>query len=635
MISDPTALRNLRQQLSATVRKVLTPPPNLSLSEWANENRVIGVGAGPLPGPYRWQTAPYQKELLDTAGDIRTRKMVLCMAAQTAKTTVVENIIAYFMACDPSPVMLVLPSERDAEIFSTTRLDTMIADTPCLKTLIKSKSTKDSGDTRFQKRFHGGSLELISAKSPSSFRGRSIRVMLCDEVDGYENTINEEGSPVDLAEKRTTTFWDRKFILTSTPTDLSVSRIWPEFLGGDQRYFYVPCPTCGHFQQLKFFYQLKWENDDPTTVYYECIDCGYHIREYHKHSMLSKGEWRAHTPDNPYPSFHLNALYSPLKDWETIVSEWLKVKGDHSSMKTFINLVLGEPWEDKKSKTTLEQLMEKAHKYDAPCPTGVGVLTAGVDVQRDRLEVAIWGWGHGEEAWLIDSHVIQHDPSNDAAWAELSRIIGTRYDTPSGKTIGLSAVAIDSGFATDFVYRYVSNYANPKVFAVKGSGTPGSRLISRVRHSTHKKNQPFYDVGTITAKDQIFLSYQNPPGPRSFHFPDDVEREVLEQLLSEVKVTKYKNMRPYDVWEPKSSSVRNEMLDCLVYALAALAFLNIYGDLQRLADGFKAVGSAPVPQVSPSAAPSPTLTTAAIQPKTQQKAPRFTYKPRFKPGSGW
>jgi len=322
-----------------------------------------------------------------------------------------------------------------------------------------------------------------------------------DEIDAYEMGI--EGDVIGRAEKRTQNYFNRKIILTSTPTDITVSQIWPQFLNGDRRFYYVKCPQCGVSQQLVFS-QLKFPNKSPEFVYYECANnqCAYQIQEVEKHQMLLDGFWQATEPDNTYPSFHLNALYSPWKSWKEIAREWIASEDDISKRKVFINTVLAEPWRDDKPETTIDELQKNCVVYDAPVPSGVGVLLMGVDVQKERLEAYVWGCGIGENWYLIDEHYIYSDPSNDATWQELFSYINKTYTTSNGKQMPLSLCAIDTGYASELVYRFVKNCHNNRIIAVRGSTTSQSRLISKPYYS--KDKTPFYYVGTETAKDSIY-----------------------------------------------------------------------------------------------------------------------------------
>lgn len=535
--------------------------------------------------------------------------------------------MAFFMAGSPSNILYLLPTDLDARVFSTTRLDQMIKDSPCLREIITSRYKKDSGETQHHKRYRGGSLELASAQSISKLRGRSVRVVLLDEVDAYK--VTDEGHPCDLAEKRASAFWNRKVIYASTPTDESTSRIWFEFLNGDQRYYYVPCPYCSTSQILRTE-QFKCTDKDPRTVHYECLNCKRWIPEAEKYNMLTRGKWIATNPTATYPSFHLAAFYSPFRSWSDIMAEWFAIKGDRFLLRVFSNTVEAMPWRDNANKTTLDDLKTRRGQYQrGQIPNGVGVLTCGVDVQGDRLEMSLWGYGHGLECWLIDYDQILMSPSLDETWTHLTNYLTRQYKAPNGATMLIGGVAIDAGHMMDTVCTYTRNYAHPNVIAVRGASNADAHFLSDMR-TTKDKGLAYFNVGVSGAKVEIYSCLMNPDGPRSFHFPLDVSDEMLEQILSEKIVIKYVHNRPTQIWEKINERARNELLDTMIYSRAALRRLNCYDKLRELAEQY-AGAEMPLPVLPVSQSVS--LVTAAPRPPRQMRPIQFTYRnrPKFGP----
>lgn len=622
--TTPEALNSLRTSIRRSTKAILKPAPRLKLSEWCDEYRHLSSESSPEPGRWRTDRAPYQREMLDCAGDYRTSKMVVMSSAQIGKTSLLENICAFYISSDPSPILMVMPELVTAKAFSTDRLDPMFRDTPVLRGIVKEKRSRDSGNTQLQKRFPGGHLTIIGANSASGLRSRPIRVLLMDEVDAYPVSAGKEGDPVNLATARTSNFWNRKVILTSTPTVKDLSRIEREFNQSDQRYFKVPCPHCHEVDKLKWK-NVHWDDNNPDTAHMVCEKCGCIIEESDKLGMMLKGEWVKENPGSDIAGFHLNALYSPWRTWKEIARQFLEAKGNPETLKTFINTVLGEAWEDQGDRVDFHTLAQRLEEYPAEVPDGVGILTAGVDVQSDRIEVAVWGWGDREEAWLIATDAIYKDPGTEAAWNDLTLTLARRYTTKNGRDVGVRAVAVDTGYMSEHVYRYVKGFRGRfQMIPVKGGSEPNRPLLSRPRVS--KKGQiNLFTVGTDTAKDMIFARLKiAEPGAGYLHFPNTIDREVLEQITSEKAVTTYSKGVPKREW--RKTRPRNEQLDMLVYSMAALQSLgtNIIPQLGVIAKQLSE---------STDATTADTLTVSKPDPQTNTMVQRRIVG-RFKPPLG-
>jgi phage terminase large subunit GpA-like protein len=394
--------------------------------------------------------------------------------------------------------------------------------------------------------------------------------------------VDGEGDPVSLAEKRATTFARRKILLTSTPTVKDFSRIEAEYLRSDQRRFYVPCPCCGEMQWLKWP-RIKWENNDPSTAVYECEACGERFAEIHKPAMLRQGEWRATAPsDGKTAGFQLSGLYSPLGwlSWADMVDDFLRAKGDGPMLKTFVNTRLAETWEeDYASKVSADGLMAKRLPYEAGvCPDGVLLLTAGVDVQDNRLAVSVWGWGEGETGWLVWHQELMGDPTQTEVWGQLDQVLATAWATEGGKELKVTQMAIDSGgHCTHEVYNYVRDRVRQGVVAIKGSSKRGSAAVSKGnkvdvnwKGRIVKRGVVLYSVGSDTIKTTLFGRMRhNEDGPGGLRFGMAADEEYFKQLTAEKQTLRYLKGFPVREWV-KKPSMRNESLDCAVYAYAAL-----------------------------------------------------------------
>ena len=469
----------------------LRPEPPLTVSDWADKHRRLSSKASAEPGPWRTNRTPYLREPMDCLSTTSTvQRVVMMFAAQTGKTESGSNWLGYVIAHAPGPMLLVQPTVEMAKRLSKQRLESLITETPILSEKIAPSRSRDSGNTMFSKEFPGGMMLLTGANSATGLRSTPCRYIFCDEVDAFPLDVDGEGDPVSLAEKRATTFARRKILLTSTPTVKDFSRIESEYERSDQRRFYVPCPCCGAMQWLKWS-QLKWEKNDPATAAYECEVCHERFAEIHKPAMLRKGEWRATAPsDGKTAGFQLSGLYSPLGwlSWADMVDDFLRAKADAPMLKSFVNTRLAETWEeDFASKVSASALLERCEPYrEGRLPEGVLTVTIGVDVQGgggsagDRLAVSVWGWGRGEEGWLIDHQEIAGDPCKAEVWKQLDVIVLHEWEHAAGGTLRADVVAVDSGgHATAEVYQYARERQGVGVIAIKGQSQRGKPPIGK------------------------------------------------------------------------------------------------------------------------------------------------------------
>jgi phage terminase large subunit GpA-like protein len=410
--------------------------------------------------------------------------------------------------------------------------------------------------------------------------------VLLDEVDAFPSDVDGEGDPCALAERRASTFSRRKIILTSTPTVKDTSRIETEYLASDQRRYFVPCPHCDHMQWLQWK-NLQWRDGDPKTAAYVCEACGAHIPEHYKSEMLRKGEWRATatSQDARTVGFHLSSLYSPLgwKSWEEIVGEFLRAKNDAPLLKTFVNTILGETWEEETgAKLGADSLSERAEFYPAgEVPKGASILTAGVDVQDNRVAIGLYAWGAGEESWLISHTEIYGDPAGQKLWEQVDDLLLRDYPHADGGRLKVSAIGVDSGgHFTSEVYAYARARKGKGVFALKGQsvrnkppiGKP-SKVDINYKGQVLKNSAEVFPVGSDTIKSTLFGRLKhNEHGAGYIHFHAEAGQEYFKQITSERQVVRYVKGFAIREWKKRPGD-RNEALDCFVYSYAALHFL--------------------------------------------------------------
>jgi phage terminase large subunit GpA-like protein len=558
--------------------------PELTVSQWADAHRMLSGKASAEPGPWRTDRTPYLKEIMDELSTTSAVQRVVLMAgAQLGKTEAGSNWLGYVIAHAGGPMLMVQPTVDMAKRLSKQRLESLISETPCLSEKIAPARSRDSGNTMFAKEWAGGMMILTGANSATGLRSAPCRHIFLDEVDAFPTDVDGEGDPVTLAERRSTTFSRRKIFMTSTPTVKEFSRIESEFLLSDQRRYFCPCPSCGAMQWLKWP-QLKWDDNEPSTVLYECEHCKDRFNESHKTQMLTAGRWMATAPgDGKTAGFHLSSLYSPLgwKSWEEIVEDFLRSKGDAPRLKTWVNTVLGETWEeDYASKVSADGLMGRCEHYEAGViPEGGLALTVGVDVQDNRLAISVWAWGREEEGWLIDHQEIYGDPSRAELWKQLDELALKEWEHSSGGKLRPDVVAVDSGghFSAE-VYQYARERGRQGVIAIKGAsqrakppiGKP-SKVDVNYKGKTLKRGALLYSVGTDTIKTTLFGRLKhNEAGAGYLHFHMQATSEYFEQLTAEKQVLRYNRSGfPTREWVKKASA-RNEALDTLVYSYAGL-----------------------------------------------------------------
>jgi len=556
------------------------------------------------PGKYNTHRAPYQRGMMDAINDPAIEEVTFMTAARMGKTTVVENVIGYFIDYDPSPLLLILPTDKLAENWSKINLAPMIRDNECLRSKVAEARSRDSSNKILFKSFPGGHIVLGGANAPTSLSFYSMRLVAFDEVDEYPIGAGLEGDPIDLGRTRAANFLNRKFVYTSTPSVKGLSRIETLWNESDQRLYYVPCPFCNHMQVLVFGPQsqfrnhttgwLKFDDKNLSWVYYECSNCQSKIGERYKTRMLRAGEWRKQHPEiKHHAGFHINRLYSPWTTWKEIVREFVKAEKRREKLKVWVNKTLGETWVEQESYIfDGDSLLNRRENYER-IPPGVIFLTAGVDLQDNRLEIVIIGWGRGEESWLIDKTVIHGSPAYPVTWTMLDAYLATPwqhengYEGRPGQLGGLLAVGVDTGgHHTKQAYEYVKKRMKRRVFGIKGIGGFGKTFIKQSRNK--KLRTPLTLVGVDAGKQLIYdrLMIQredDKPTPGYMHFNMKCDKEYFDQLTSEKKEIVRVRGVPTQIWK-LPEGLANEMLDCHVYNLAAFTLLGV--TMETLAKSF-------------------------------------------------
>lgn len=617
----PEGLRSAWRLDCEVFAAAIRPDPELTISQWADEHRVLSPETSAEPGPWRTARVPYSREIMDVLSPSDpTQEVTLVAGTQIAKTEIGNNFIGFIIDWAPGPAMMVYPTSNTGKRSSRTRLAKMIDSTPGLRGKI-SESSRDKANSASLKEFPGGVLVIAGANSAAELKSMPVRYLFEDEVDEYPDDVDGQGPADELAERRTDTFTRKKIFRTSTPTKKGQSKIWRHWLRSDQRRFYVPCPHCRAEQVLRWD-QMRWETrkvweviraDDGeivevpegtdgaaardtgelTDVWYECVHCQERIDEHHKSAMLEGGRWIAEKPGAARAGFHLSSLYSPLGwlSWRQIVEGRLEADKDPTGelLKAWTNTRLGEPYADKSE--DLSDLDFKQRCADTAngngyrlgtVPMGGLLLSAAVDVQAKRLEVKVKAWGRDEESWLVDYQVIHGDTEARDPWDALDEYLQKKFPHESGAQLRISATAVDSGYRTQTVYDWCRRRLNRRIFAVKGQSQSGKAVLGRPTRQDVDHNGTYlkdgievFPIGGDTAKSKIYARLRiEKAGPQCMHFPLGLPDEYFAQLTAERVVSRYHKGYLRTSWE-KDATERNEALDLEVYAYAAALYLGV------------------------------------------------------------
>ena len=641
--------------LKGALKKAWAPRPRLTITEVAERYRILSSEDSHEPGPYRVARTPYVQEPQDRLSpQDPVQVVVLAWAAQTAKTSVGLNWALAVMGYYPAPMLGVFPKEDNARDWSRQRMDPMISSSTLLRDRVTTAKARTKEATVMARSFPGGRLRLAGSNSPNDLAAMPARYALIEEADRHPRDVGGEGSSTSLVIARQTTFGaSRKTLIVSTPTVAGESEVWEWYLRGDQRFLWVPCPSCGEYQRLQWkdpdtgTYRLVWPSGHPEEARYTCAHCGHSIEDRDKNVMLPAGEWRAARPDlgegGTITSYHLNGLYSPhgWLSWAEMAREWEQATtrakaGDVERLRTYVNTRLAQTFEAPSDTVEPGSLQARVEPDWDAVPLGVQAVVCGTDVQDDRTETLTLGIGAGQELWVLSYNVIHSDPLDQQTWTQHDAILQRRWTREDGEELRVLCSCVDSGFRTQAVYDYCRTRKRRRwnVHAVKGRGGKSVPIWeSKVRKGGKNKNLGrFHLVGTDTAKDTIYAILQTKtPGPRYLHVPESILRQYPDwftQLTNEKRVKKTdKSGRSTWVWVPKVSGARQEVLDTMVYCLAALAQIRGAGVI------LDPTPASPSQQKKPRHTP-PVAPSVAATPPAKPTPPKRRSSPRPKRGSG-
>jgi len=591
MRSLPNRLPHCLNILAAAI----APRRALAVSQWADEHRELsGKQAGERG---RWRTArnPILREIMDAmSASSRVSDIWVMKSSQVGVTEATVNFIGYCMDHAPAPVMVLMPTLDSRDAWKAQKLNPLLQETPVIRNLLGGQRSRDAANSKDMIDFPGGVLFLAGGNSPNSYAQRSVRYLIMDDLDRFPPEVGAEGDPVALAKGRTKAFARAKRLFISTPTVKGESMIERGYAESDQRHYHVACPHCGQYQPLEWggsdtAHGIKWQHTAGILdAWYVCAHCTQAIYEHQKPAMLANGRWIATYPERTTRGYHISALYAPIglgPSWRDLAEEWQIAIKSPGTLRTFVNTHLGECWEEQGDHVDPTGLLTRLEEYEEKPKSAA--RTAGVDVQKDRLECTIVDWDAGEEAWTMEHLIIPGDTAQPQVWKDLDEELA-RWAP--------HLVAVDSGYNTSMVYAFVEH--RRWAVAVKGRAGPGVPIVEdekarrqRLRRQ-RKKGITVHLVGDDQAKALIYSRLKiTQPGPGYIHFPNDAsfDDEYFAQLTAEKLVTKMRGTRPYAEWQ--QTRPRNETLDCFKYALAALRLSGI--DLKSKAATPKPVKPAP------------------------------------------
>lgn len=546
--------------------RALIPPPKLSLPDWIEEHLRLPEGVSALPG--RVTLWPYQREIAAAISDSEIERVTVVKSVRIGYTTLLTAALASYVANEPSPILMLLPTEADCRDFTVSDLEPTFEATPVLRGLLSADADESGRNTLLSRRFAGGSLKIVAAKAPRNLRRHTARILMIDECDAMESTA--EGNPLTLAERRTLSFANRKIVLGSTPVLEETSHVLRSYALSDMRVFEVPCPSCGSFTELQWG-MIEWQPDEPHTAAFRCPSCSDLVQERHKPAIVAKGRWRATAAHvRGHAGFRVNALVSNLANasWGKLAAEFLSAKLDPAQLQTFVNTLLAQGWREAAEELDESALAARAEDFGlSAIPPEVLIVTAGCDIQGDRIETTFLGFSR-DETLVLGHAVIWGSPLEDHTWAELDDLLRTTWPHPKGGTLRLDSAIVDSGDGgtVDKVYGFCKPRFGRRIMAGKGHG--GNRpAIAK----SQAKGVPLFIIGVDGLKAQLLNRLAS---GRTIRFSNTLEPSWYEQLTSERRVVRYTRGQPMRRFERKPG-MRAEALDCVIYALAARQLLTL------------------------------------------------------------
>ncbi len=571
--------------MKSLLKEYLTPPPNISVSEWADKYRILPKGTGSEPGKWRTKRTPYLKEILDCLSSDEVIYIVIMSCNQIGKGEVINNGIAYYIDCRPAPMLMVQPTVEAAEGYSKTKLAPMFEETRVLK----NKMEGFQQNIR-EKKYPGGFLKIVGANSPAGLASNTVRVAFLDEVDRFAPGAKNEGDQIELAIKRTDNYsQSRKIVITSTPGEEETSKVYDWYMRSSQEVWSIPCPSCGEFTNPTI------EDFDPEELTISCKKCGCIHDEFQWKKAQSKGKYIANNPNNrKIRGFHLNAFSSPWLSWETIGMEYIAAKKDALKMTVFMNTRMGLPWKGVMGldNTFKEIYLNNKGDYKAQLHKDTLLLTAAIDIQDKWGIVEVVGWGYGERSFGVECKIFKGDPDTNEFWKQIDEYLERDFVFENGKKLKIKMTFIDTGgHKTQSTYNYLYGKEKRGIYGIKGDNTrkKGYIVATTTVNKSNGKPITLIRVGVNDLKSLVYERLSAKEGEHGYcYFPKKRKtgytEEYFKGLFSERKVITT-NRYGYKVIQWEKIRKRNEPLDIRVYATAALKQLN--PDFKKLEEELK------------------------------------------------
>ncbi|WP_270944388.1 phage terminase large subunit family protein [Vibrio parahaemolyticus] len=586
----------------AAVKKGLATfwrPMPMTAVEWADEHFFLSAESSYLEG--RWETLHFQVAILNSMGNDEIRVVNLMKSARVGYSQMLKAALAYMLEHKKRNQLLFQPTDAAATGFMKAHIESMIRDVPVVKALAPWYGKKHRDNTLDTKKFSNRrQLWCLGGTAAKNYREKSVDTVVYDELAAFPADVEKEGAPTFLGDRRLEGSVFGKSIRGSTPKnkhECQIERACKE--SGIMLRYEIPCPHCGEYQYLQWGgpdadFGMKFDKSEPSSVSYLCPHCAALGTYAEWMPQQYKGVWRDRLSDlatkdgmewttidgkpvdaPEFVSFHIWSAYSPFTDWRRLVQDWLKAKDDVGKLKTFVNTILGETWEEQGEKLDSDELYRRRENYLSDVPAGGVVLTCAVDVQDDRLECEVKAWGKGDESWAVDFKIIYGDLAKPQIWEELDQFLSQNYQHESGNKLHIACTCIDSGgHFTQEVYKFVKSRESRRVFAIKGVGGVGRPIVSRPSTSNKAKIKLFA-VGTDTCKELVMARLQIlDRGFGYYHYPIDnrFDEEFFKQLTAEERRTRYH--KGHAILEWVKVRKRNEAFDLEVYNLAAREILN-------------------------------------------------------------
>ncbi|MGN6520500.1 MAG: phage terminase large subunit family protein [Dokdonella sp.] len=580
--------------ISGVLARALRPRDPITVSDWAERERVLTTKGSSKPGRWRNPNNPLLREPMDCmskSSDVR--EVTLILPIQYGKTEFELNVLGYTMDIDPGPTMVVLPDDIAMNAWIDQKLASLIEGTPAVQRSLTSSNSRNAANQKAFKDFAGGQLFVDHAKTATRLTLKSIRVMLVDELDKFASALGGGEDPVELIKGRNTAFpFTYKRCWIGTTGIKGVSRLDGLYDESDQRRYPVPCPHCGHEQPLVWS-GLHW-NDDASKCWYVCRECACAIDEHEKTAVIARGRWVPEKPGRPTRGYRANCLYYQIGQgprWLELVHMYRAAVRDPAKLQVFVQERLAESWEDPAMRKVKHELLaDRAEPYRLrTAPYGVLAVTAGVDTQNNRLAVHIVGWGRGLQSWTLDYVELPGDPAEAAVWVSLVDLLNRGIEHEGGTNLRVEAVCIDAGgHRTEAVKNFVrtrpgGSHPLRRAIAIFGAVPNNAPVLSKGKlqdvnwhGQLDKRGVTIYHVGTVAVKHLLYSRIGADAEPkkvdgrevpkeiadRFVHLSADLPPEFFAGMVSET-------YNPLKNRFEKRTGVRNEPLDTWVYAYAA------------------------------------------------------------------